>query len=57
MWLRDFKFEVKYTEKEVNEILEKYHIDYAQLRRELVEFGFMAREGGGGEYWRVEKQD
>ena len=55
--VKDFKFEVKYTENEVNEILEKYHIDYAQLRRELVEFGFMAREGGGGVYWRVEKQD
>jgi len=24
------------------------------LRRELVGCGLMAREGGGGEYWRVE---
>ena len=55
--VRDFKFDVEYTEKEVNEILEKYHIDYALLRRELVEFGFMAREDGGGKYWRVKKQD
>jgi len=55
--VRDFEFGACYSEKEVNEILEKYHIDYALLRRELVEFGLMAREGGGGKYWRVEKQD
>lgn len=55
--VKDFEFGARYTEKEVNEMLEKYHMDYALLRRELVEFGLMAREGGGGKYWRVEKQD
>ena len=40
-----------YPEPEVNEILERYHDDYAALRRYLVEEGFMAREAGV--YWRA----
>ena len=43
-----------YSEKRVNQILAKYHEDTATLRRELVGAGLMKREGGGGEYWRVE---
>ena len=43
----------RYSEKRVNEILSQYHEDTALLRRELVGFGLMKREGGGGEYWRV----
>jgi predicted transcriptional regulator len=43
----------RYSEKQVNEILKRYHEDTATLRRELVGFGLMQREGGGGEYWRV----
>ena len=43
----------RYSEKRVNEILKSYHPDTATLRRELVGFGLMQREGGGGEYWRV----
>jgi len=43
----------RYSEKQVNEILAGYHADTATLRRELVGFGLMKREGGGGEYWRV----
>jgi predicted transcriptional regulator len=42
----------RYSEKQVNEILSRYHADTATLRRELVGFGLMKREGGGGEYWR-----
>jgi hypothetical protein len=44
----------RYSEKEVNDILGSYHDDTASLRRELVGSGLMQREGGGGEYWRVE---
>ena len=44
----------RYSEKEVNAVLERYNVDTARLRRSLVDFGFMAREGGGGDYWRVE---
>jgi predicted transcriptional regulator len=43
----------RYSEKQVNEILARYNEDTATLRRELVGFGLMNREGGGGEYWRV----
>lgn len=48
-------FEVgkRYSEKQVNVILARYNEDTATLRRELVGFGLMQREGGGGEYWRV----
>jgi predicted transcriptional regulator len=49
-----FEYGREYTEKEVNELLSQYHEDTAQLRRELVEQGLMAREGGGGKYWRIE---
>jgi biotin operon repressor len=42
----------RYSEKQVNEILGKYHEDTASLRRELVGYKLMNREGGGGEYWR-----
>jgi predicted transcriptional regulator len=48
-------FEVgkRYPEKEVNEMLLRFNKDTAFMRRSLVEFKFMAREGGGGEYWRL----
>jgi hypothetical protein len=47
----------RYSEKQVNEILSRYHADTASLRRELVGAKLMAREGGGGEYWRVESKE
>jgi predicted transcriptional regulator len=50
---RAFDVNKRYSEKQVNEILKRYHDDTATLRRELVGFGLMQREGGGGEYWRV----
>jgi hypothetical protein len=48
-----FEMDKRYSEKRVNEILSKYHEDTATLRRELIGYGLMQREGGGGEYWRV----
>lgn len=51
--VRAFAVGKRYSEKQVNEILARYHDDTATLRRELVGFGLMQREGGGGEYWRV----
>jgi len=45
---------VRYGERQVTETLARYHEDSAGLRRDLVDFGLMAREGGGGEYWRVD---
>jgi hypothetical protein len=39
-----------YREPEVNEVLGRYHDDYAALRRYLVDEGFMTRDAGV--YWR-----
>jgi biotin operon repressor len=44
-----FKAGKRYSEKQVNEILSRYHEDTATLRRELVGYGFMKR--AEGEYW------
>jgi len=52
--LRAFEPGVRYTEKRVNQILSNFHEDTARLRRGLVDYRLMAREGGGGKYWRVE---
>ncbi len=52
--LREFDEGIRYTEKRVNEILSRFHADTAKLRRALVEYRFMAREGGGGKYWRID---
>jgi predicted transcriptional regulator len=46
----------RYSEKEVNATLRRFSDDTARLRRYLVEFGFMERQGGGGEYWVADQQ-
>jgi predicted transcriptional regulator len=51
--VKAFEVGKHYSEKQVNETLARYHADTATLRRELVGFGLMQREGGGGEYWRI----
>ncbi|MGD0612903.1 MAG: metalloregulator ArsR/SmtB family transcription factor [Anaerolineales bacterium] len=51
--VRAFEPGVRYSEKRVNEILSRFHVDTATLRRELVGAGLMRRAGGGGDYWRV----
>ena len=48
-----FAFDTNYTEKEVNTILRRFHIDTAALRRYLVDNGLMARESDGTRYWRI----
>jgi predicted transcriptional regulator len=53
-WLANrFDPEVRYSEREVNEILKRHHPDTATLRRELVaeRHGLLRRERGV--YWRV----
>jgi len=45
-------FDVNYTEKEVNTILRRFHLDTAALRRYLVDHGHMARDSYGTKYWR-----
>jgi hypothetical protein len=48
-----FAYDANYTEKEVNTILRRFHVDTAALRRYLVDNGLMARESDGTRYWRV----
>ena len=48
-----FAFDTNYTEKEVNTILRRFHVDTAALRRYLVDNKLMAREGDGTRYWRL----
>ena len=52
--LKSFEPGVRYTEKQVNEILMRFNIDYAFLRRSLIEYRMLAREGGGSAYWLPE---
>jgi len=52
--LKAFEPGVRYAEKRVNQILANYSDDTARLRRALVDHRFMAREGGGGKYWRID---
>jgi len=55
--VRDFEPGKRYSEKQVNQMLSRYHEDTASLRRELVGMKLMEREGGGGEYWRTESKE
>ena len=48
-----FAFDANYTEKEVNTILRRFHVDTAALRRYLVDNGLMARVSDGTRYWRI----
>jgi hypothetical protein len=46
-WLSElFEADTQYPEKEVNERLHQAHPDHAQMRRLLVDFGFMTRSRG-----------
>jgi biotin operon repressor len=49
--LAEFQPERRYSEKEVNDTLKRFHDDTATLRRELIAFRLMGREGG--EYWKT----
>jgi hypothetical protein len=43
---RQFQEGREYSEAEVNETLARYHEDVATLRRELISYGQLARDGG-----------
>jgi hypothetical protein len=51
-----FAYDTNYTEKEVNTILRRFHLDTAALRRYLVDNGLMGRESDGTRYWRVKQE-
>jgi len=46
---------IDYTEKEVNTIIRRFHVDVSGLRRDLIDAGLMARERDGSRYWRPER--
>ena len=55
-WLSiKFNFDKKYSEKQINAILEKHHLfnDIALLRRELISREYLGRKNNGSQYWRV----
>lgn len=51
-----FAYDTDYTEKEVNTILRRFHVDTAALRRYLVDNNLLARESDGTRYWRVQQE-
>ena len=48
-----FDKERRYTEKEVNQVLARFHPDTSTLRRFLVDFNYLERERDGSVYWCV----
>jgi hypothetical protein len=52
-WLATlFQTDKLYSEIEVNDVLKAvYKEDYISLRRDLIDFGYLRRERGGGKYW------
>ncbi len=57
-WLTlQFELNTIYTEKEVNGIIERFHPDFASLRRELVDMGYLRREKAGSKYWRTPEDE
>jgi hypothetical protein len=44
---------VRYSEQEVNEIIQRVHHDSSSLRRYMVDYGYMQRDHGV--YWRTSK--
>jgi hypothetical protein len=47
---QEFEVGLRYSEKEVNSLLQTFHPDYAALRRFMVDEGFLSRADGS--YWR-----
>ena len=50
--IEQFEMNRKYTEKEINEVLQAIWPDYATVRRDLFEYGYLARTKDCKEYWR-----
>jgi hypothetical protein len=50
-WANHFEPGRRYSESELDALIERHHPDYCSLRRELIEEHMMARESGV--YWRL----
>jgi hypothetical protein len=53
--IQAFAPDTNYTEKEVNQILRRFHEDTAGLRRDLVDANMLDRISDGSRYWRVDE--
>lgn len=49
--LQRFETGRKYSEKEINAVLEAAYPDYVTLRRYLIDYGLLGREEDGSSYW------
>ena len=47
--------DTKYPEKELNAIIANFHDDTAAIRRHMIEFGIVERDGDSG-YWVIEEE-
>ena len=54
--MEDFKDEALYSEHEVDSAIKKHFEEYALLRRELVNFGYMGRDTLGAKYWVTKRK-
>ncbi|MEY2454342.1 MAG: hypothetical protein QOD92_3916 [Acidimicrobiaceae bacterium] len=50
---QEFEPGVRYSERDVNDTLRRFHPDTAALRRYLVDEEFMERDAPGNLYWRA----
>lgn len=46
----------KFTERQINEILGRFHADTTSLRRELIAARLLGRSKDGREYWRITEE-
>ncbi|MCB2209493.1 metalloregulator ArsR/SmtB family transcription factor [bacterium] len=51
-----FEYDRKYTEKEVNAVIERFNDDISGLRRDLISVRLLGRERDGSAYWRVKQE-
>ena len=47
--------DAKYPEKELNAVIATYHPDTAAIRRHMIEYGILERDGGSV-YWVVKSE-
>ena len=47
--------DTKYPEKELNAVIATYHPDTAAIRRHMIEYGILERDGGSV-YWVVKSE-
>lgn len=54
--MKDFNENKSYTEEEVGSVIRKHFDDWALIRRELVNFGYMSRDSYKNEYRVLKKE-